>query len=129
MNLIGERASQNEGMIMAAFQRRILKKHADKISQKQDGAMPNFKDSSNANRTFEVDDDSLIYRHKGLLRMVEIKRLTIPKGTKKYKRAKTYPVHNRIIMGHFGQIGRDLTFGFSDQIRDEIMAELDGKII
>lgn len=129
MDLIGQRQAKGEKLILAAFQRRMLQKHADKINEKQNSRMPSFSDSSNANRTFTVNDDSMIYQHKGLLRMVEIKRLTKPNRTEKYTRKKTYDIHNRIIMGHFGQLGRDLTFGFSDSIRDEIIAELDGKII
>ena len=129
MDLVGQRKENGEKLILAAFQRRMLQKHADKINEKQNAKMPKFSDSSNASRTFTVDDDTMIYQHKGLLRMVEMKRLTKPRKTEKYKRKKTYDIHNRIIMGHFGQLGRDLTFGLSDSIRDEIIAELDGKTI
>lgn len=122
MNLIAER--DNENIIFSAFVKRTLKKRADIISKDQDKNMPDFSDKSYSKRSFEVSEDSLIYKHKGLLRFMDMKRLTYPRSIIKYNRKKVYPVHNTIIMKQYDATMRELTYGLSDSIIAEIKAEL-----
>ncbi|MBO6184201.1 MAG: hypothetical protein J6O88_05825 [Chryseobacterium sp.] len=122
MDLIAER--DNDKIIFSAFVKRTLKKRADIISKDQDKNMPDFSDKSYSKRSFEVSEDSLIYKHKGLLRFMDMKRLTYPRSKIKYNRKKVYPVHNIIIMKQYDATMRELTYGLSDSIIAEIKAEL-----
>lgn len=125
MNVVAERA-ENEKLIVAAFQKRVLKQHAEQMKKTQNENVPKFRDTSLDFRNIVTDEDSLIYRHKGIMRMVDMKRLTRPLKTEKYKRKITYNMHNRIIMGHYSAISKDLTFGLSDAVRQDIINELNG---
>lgn len=122
MDLIAER--DNDKIIFSAFVKRTLKKRADIISKDQDKNMPDFSDKSYSKRSFEVSEDSLIYKHKGLLRFMDMKRLTYPRSKIKYTRKKVYPVHNTIIMKQYDATMRELTYGLSDSIIAEIKLEL-----
>ncbi|KNB60978.1 hypothetical protein [Chryseobacterium sp. Hurlbut01] len=128
MDIIAERAGK-EKLIVSAFNRRVLKQHAEKMQKTQNANVPVFSDSSLDFRNIATNDDSLIYRHKGIMRMIDMKRLTRPFTTQKYNRKPVYNVHNRIIMGHYAGLSKDLTFGLTDAVRQEIMSELDGKQI
>lgn len=125
MDVVGERA-EKEKLIVAAFQKRVLKQHAEKMQKTMNANVPKFTDSALDYRNILTDADSLIYRHKGIMRMVDMKRLTLPLRSEKYKRKKTYNMYNRIIMGHYSGLSKDLTFGLTEAVRQEIMAELDG---
>lgn len=125
MDVVAERA-EKEKLIVSAFQKRVLKQHADKMKKTQNENVPKFRNTSLDFRNIVTDEDSLIYRHKGIMRMVDMKRLTKPLRTEKYKRKITYNMHNRIIMGHYSGLSKDLTFGLSDAVRQDIINELDG---
>lgn len=122
MDLIADRS--NEKIIFRSFVKRTLKKRADIISNHQDKNMPDFSDKSYSKRTFEVSEELMIYKHKGLLRFMDMKRLTYPRSKIKYKRKKVYPVHNTIIMKQYDATMKELTYGLSDSIIADIKAEL-----
>lgn len=128
MDVVAERA-EKEKLIVAAFQKRVLRQHADKMQKTQNANVPKFSDTSLDFRNIVTNEDSLIYRHKGIMRMVDMKRLTKPLKTDKYKRKKTYNMHNRIVMGHYSGLSKDLTFGLSDAVRQDIINELDRNTI
>lgn len=125
MDVVGERA-EKEKLIVAAFQKRVLKQHAEKMQKTMNANVPKFTDSALDYRNILTDADSLIYRHKGIMRMVDMKRLTLPLRSEKYNRKKTYNMYNRIIMRHYSGLSKDLTFGLTQAMRQEIIAELDG---
>jgi hypothetical protein len=122
MDLVGER--DNEKIIFRAFVRRTLEKRSKIISDAQNNNMPDFKNKSYSKRTFEVSDEALVYRHKGLLRFLDMKRLTYPNSRIKYKRKRIFAVHNTIIMKQYDATMKELTYGLSDSIISEIKAEL-----
>lgn len=122
MDLVGDR--DNEKIIFRAFVRRTLEKRSKIISDAQNNNMPDFKNKSYSKRTFEVSDETLVYRHKGLLRFLDMKRLTYPKSRIKYNRKRIFAVHNTIIMKQYDATMRELTYGLSDSIISEIKAEL-----
>lgn len=125
MDLIGDRS--NEKIIFRAFVRRTLEKRSKLISEAQDKNMPNFTDKSHARRSFEVSDETLVYNHKRLLRFLDMRRLTFPKSTTKYKRKRIFAVHNTIIMKQYDSTMRELTYGLSDSIVAEIKSGMQNK--
>jgi len=125
MDLIGER--DDDKLIFGAFVRRTLEKRAKIISEVQENNMPNFKNPSYAKRTFEVNNDALTYRHKGILRFLDMKRLTFPKSRIKYTRKRIFAVHNTVIMKQYNATMMELTYGLSDSVISEIKAELRNK--
>lgn len=128
MDLLEDR-KKDDDMIFRAHVERTLRHHAKKMDQAIQGVVGGFSTDAFSERTFYTDDEFLTYRHAGLLRMVDMKRLTKPKTQVKYRRAKVHEAHNRIIMGHFNGIMGDLTYGLTEQIRAELKAELDNKKI
>ncbi|MEI7486276.1 MAG: hypothetical protein WCJ72_02490 [Chryseobacterium sp.] len=122
MDLIGDR--DNEKIIFSAFVKRTLQKRGKIISDSQDKNMPDFSNKSYSKRSFEVSEDSLIYKHKGLLRFLDMKRLTYPRSKIKYTRKKVFAVHNTIIMKQYDATMKELTYGLSDSILAEIKAEI-----
>ncbi|WP_407402223.1 hypothetical protein [Chryseobacterium sp.] len=125
MDVLAER-KEKEKLIVSAFQKRVLQQHGDKMQKTQNENVPRFRKKSLDFRNIVTNEDSLIYRHKGVMRMVDMKRLTKPLKTDKYTRKKTYNIHNRILMGHYSGLSKDLTFGLTAAVREDIINELDG---
>lgn len=125
MDLIQKR-KDDDTPIFRAFVERTLRQHAEKMQRKQDQAMAGFGSCFWKNRNIITDDRSLILKHPTPERFVDMK-IRIKDGVKKPK--KHHEVHNRIIMGHYNGILMDLTYGLTDQVKDQIRKEFDGKII
>ncbi|AEV34145.1 hypothetical protein Oweho_3194 [Owenweeksia hongkongensis DSM 17368] len=44
------------------------------------------------------------------------------------RRGKAYPIYNRIIFGHLNEISKKLSFGFTEEVRQQLAAELNIEI-
>ena len=91
-------------------------------------------------RTFDVDkgrfmDGKLTITHPDYERFLDIKKR--PKSSqnvadwKKRTRGKlkSYPIHNRIIMGNYNQLGYNLLYGLTDEVAKGIKNELHNQTI
>ncbi len=79
-----------------------------------------FKSGFWSEREFSVtgSGNTLQYRHLKVHRFVDIKTRESTKGRKPKKR---YPIHNRIIYGHLNNVARELMFGFTEAVIDEML--------
>ena len=76
-----------------------------------------FESAEWGDRSFTISDSALTYQHLGRHRFVDMKT----RNTKKGKiRKKNHPIHNRIVFGHYNNIIRDLKYGFTDAVKEEL---------
>lgn len=75
----------------------------------------------------EAMDGKLIFRHLDYERFLDMKKSVMTKKGKT-KRTTGYRIHNRFIYGHYMAIARQLSVGFTEQVRDSITQELKSKI-
>ena len=127
MDLIENRKG-NERMIFNAFVQRTLQDHSKKMYDYQQKNMAPFSDKSYEKRTFEINDTTLIYRHKGLLRLMEMKRITYPNSTIKYRQKRIYPTYNKVFTAHYNAIMKNLAYNFAEDIVSELKAEVENKM-
>ena len=110
--LINDRKG-DDSPIFRAHVKRTLKQHAKKMNEKQQGGYSGFSDPAFKGRAYITDGESLQYTHSALYRFVDMKRLRrrggYEKGGPKYARKNVYDFHNRIIMGRYNGIMKDLS--------------------
>jgi hypothetical protein len=102
------------------FIERVLRDTAKDIDKAQIQYMQSRGFASNdwfAGRNFAVANDNLQIQVLKKHRFVDMKTRTSKKGT---KRKKAHPVYNRIIYGHYNNIIRELSFGFTDAIKEQL---------
>lgn len=112
--------------IFRAHMKRTLQDHAEKMNDAQVKGMAGFQSEFWNNRSITTNEQSLFYRHIAVHRFIDMKTRVV--GDKK-KKKKHYEIHNRIIMGHYNGIQLDLTYGLTEQVRNDLKAQFDGKII
>lgn len=76
-----------------------------------------FESTEWSDRSFTVSDSALSYQHLGRHRFVDMKTRNTKQG-KKHK--KNHPIHNRIIFGHYNNIVRELRYGFTDAVVEQM---------
>lgn len=69
-------------------------------------------------RVFETSSSALTYHHLDRHRFVDMRTRNTPEGKIKKK---NYSIHNRIIFGHYNNIVRELSYGFTEAIKEELM--------
>ncbi|AZA93045.1 Uncharacterised protein [Chryseobacterium nakagawai] len=126
MDLLENRKG-GERMIFNAFINRTLQAHSKKIYEQQQKNMPPFSDKSYEKRTFAINDNSLIYSHKGILRLMDMKRISYPNSNKKYIQKRIYPTYNKVFTAHYNAIMKNLAYNFTDDIISELKNEVGNK--
>lgn len=129
MDLLAERATGTDHPIFKANMERLLKEHAQKMNQSQSEGYSAFSNPAFHGRSFSTDGDSLTYTQSALYRFVDMKKLRYPGTQTQYKRSKVYAFHNRIIMGHYNGLMKDLTYGAAEEVKADLIEKLDNKII
>lgn len=117
MDLLSSRSEDD--VLKGRFVRKVLSEAAKDIDQAQRQLMSErgFESADWNDRQFVVSDTSLEYTHLKKHRFVDM-RTREKDGAKRPK--KSHPVHNRIIFGHYNNIIRELTVGFTQEVRDQI---------
>lgn len=128
MDLIADRKA-DDSPIFRAFVERTLKKHARKIDQKQSQGYSAFSDPAFKGRSFATDGESLTYTQAALYRFVDMKKLRYPGSQNQYKRKKVYDFHNRIIMGHYNGIMKELIYGASEEVIADLKKNFPNQIM
>lgn len=129
MDLLAERATGTDHPIFKANMERLLKEHARQMDETQSEGYSVFSDPAFHGRSFSTDGDSLTYTQSALYRFVDMKKLRYPGTQTQYKRSKVYAFHNRIIMGHYNGLMKDLTYGAAEEVKADLIEKLDNKII
>ena len=125
MDLLADRKAE-DSPIFKAHMERTLKEHARKMNQKQMQGYSGFKDPAFRGRSYSTDGDSLTYTQAALYRFVDMKKLRYPGTATQYKRKRVYDFHNRIIMGHYNGIMKDLIYGAAEDVKADLRATIEG---
>lgn len=119
MGLLQDRTNPDD-ILKGRFVRKVLQGAAADIKKAQDSYFSSrgFNMSNGWNdRTFNITDNALDYSHLKKHRFVDMKTREV-KGQKKSK--KSHKIHNKIFWGHYNNIIRELSFGFSEEIKEEL---------
>ena len=116
MDLLNDRKN-DELPIFRAFVQRVLKKRAGEIDADINKGMAGFSSDFWKDKNFTTSDVSLVYSHLPVHRFVDMK---VRKVGGKRTPKKNHEIHNRIIMGQFAGIQAELTYGLTEQVKEEI---------
>ena len=116
MDLLKDRKN-DELPIFRAFVQRVLKKRAGEIDADINKGMAGFSSDFWKDKNFTTSDVSLVYSHLPVHRFVDMK---VRKVGGKRKPKKNHEIHNRIIMEQFAGIQAELTYGLTEQVKEEI---------
>lgn len=119
MNLLEKRDVNSDEILKKRHIKRVMKESAKDIDQAQRKYMTShgFTDSDFYNkRSFVATEDGLVYTHLKKHRFVDMKvrKTPIP------RRKKAHPIHNKIIWGHYNNIIKELHFGFTTAVMEEL---------
>ena len=121
MDLLKDRKN-DELPIFRAFVQRVLKKRAGEIDADINKGMAGFSSDFWKDKNFTTSDVSLVYSHLPVHRFVDMK---VRKVGGKRKPKKNHEIHNRIIMGQFAGIQAELTYGLTEQVKEEIRKNIE----
>lgn len=120
MNLIKSRENFSDQILEGRFIRRVLQDVSKDIdaAQKKYISSRGFKNSDwNSGRSFTVSENTLDYSHLKKNRFLDMKTRTSKTGK---KNKKFHPIHNRIIWGHYNNVIKELHFGFTNAVKEEL---------
>ena len=120
MTPIQSRENLSDQILEGRFIRRVLQDTSKDIDQAQRGYISGrgFENNDwNTKRGFTVSKNEMGYTHLKKHRFVDMKTRTSKSGT---KRKKTHPIHNKIIWGHYNNVIKELHFGFTNAIKEEL---------
>lgn len=117
-NLFENRSNSENTILEKKFIRKKLGETAKEIERVQDTRMSSFSSEFWNNRRFTVTDDQLDFEHLKVHRFVDMRRRQLKDGTKINK--KSYPIHNRVVMGQYSQLTRELAYGFTEEVKNQL---------
>lgn len=116
---MAEAKTLNE-ILEGRFIKRVLTEEAQNIDSAQVKYMAGagFEDAGwFSGRSFDVSESALAYAQQLRHRFVDMRTRNSKKGK---VRKKAHPVYNKIIYGHYNNIVRQLKFGFTDAVKEEL---------
>lgn len=121
-------------MIKDEFVRRVFEDHSERWLKNQESLMLSKRLNFHTNRLrddreLEIVNASelngrLEFTHPDYERFLDMKRSVRRKRGEGFRTKRGYQIHNRPIFGHFFSIGRDLMFGLTNDVKDEIKRDL-----
>lgn len=116
MDLINDRKN-DELPVFRAFVEQVLKRRSGEILAEQNKTFNGFSNPLWQKRTMQNSDVSLVFSHRIEERFLDMKVRKV-EGRRKDK--KHYDVHNRILMGNYAGIMKELTYGLTEQVKENI---------
>lgn len=120
MSLIESRENISDQVVEGRFIRSVLSQAGQDIDKAQRAAMSSrgFENNNWYNdRSFTATETELGYTHLKKHRFVDMKYRTSKAGR---NRKKHHPIHNRIVWGHYNEIIKQLHFGFTEAVKQEL---------
>ncbi|WP_026730216.1 hypothetical protein [Flavobacterium denitrificans] len=120
MNRLQNRENFSEQILEKRFVNKVLRDTGKDIDQSQRKLMSSRGFEANdwySDRSFVATDSQLDYTHLKKHRFVDMKFRNSNKGR---KRKQNHPIHNRIIWGHYNNIIKELHFGFTNAVKEEL---------
>lgn len=120
MSLIAQRTKDSDDILKGIFIKNQLQEVAAEIDSAQTSLMAsrgfNSSDFYN-NREFSATVNALHYTHLAKHRFVDMRTRNTASGKIKKK---NHAIHNRILFGHFNNIIKRLSFGYTQAVKDEM---------
>src|SRR5690554_6086196 len=109
-----------DDILKGRFVKRVFQETAISIDKAVSSTMSKrgFQSPEWEHRSFQTSDSALTYQHPIQNRFVDMRTRNNEKTGR--KRKKHHPVHNRIIFGHYSQVIKELSFGFTEAVREEL---------
>jgi len=126
MNLLDKRQDNSDDIIKGRFIRKVFEETGKDIDTAQTKYMTarGFETSNwYSGRSFSVTDNSMDMEVLKKHRFVDMKTITTDKG--KHSK-KSHPIYNKIVWGHYNNVVRQMAYGFTDSIKDELSRLKDG---
>ena len=120
MNNLQKRTDTANAILENRFMRRVLQDTGKDIDQAQTKYMTSRgfdQDKWYSGRSFNTTDNSLDMEVLKVHRFVDMKS-RVTKAGKKNK--KSHPVYNRIVWGHYNNIIKEMHFGFTEAVKQEL---------
>ena len=118
MNLLANRSQNSDDILKGRFIRQQLQQTAKEIEQASSGKMAGFSSSFWNDRSFSVTDNEMNYEHLKVHRWIDMRTRANKDGSKTKK--KSYPIHNRIVMGQYNQLTKELAYGFTQEVKNQL---------
>ena len=133
-----------DGNIKVEFVRQELEKIGISINEQEERSIRKYlhfrtgrllNDRTRVVNQGDFLDGELSMTHPDYKRFLDIKKRPKPSQNVEAWRNRTrgklksYPIHNRIIMGNYNQLGYNLLYGFTDEVAKGIKNELDNQTI
>ena len=119
MNLLDTRTDSDK-VIEGRFVKHTLEEAGRKLLQAQGNAMTGMRSAFWQNRSISVTDNVMKYQHLKQHRYLDMRTRAQADGTKTKKKSRV--IHNKIVMGHYAGIVKELSFGFTDAIKQQFAA-------
>ena len=120
MTPIQSRENLSDQILEGRFIRRVLQDTSKDIDQAQSAYISGrgFENNDwNSARGFTVTENEMGYTHLKKHRFVDMKTRTTKNGK---VRKKSHPIHNKIIWGHYNNVIKELHFGFTNAVKEEL---------
>lgn len=120
MSLINTREQFSDAILEGRFIRKVSQTMTQVIDKAQTAYMSSRgfeSDNWYSGRGFVATETGLEYSHLKKHRFVDMKSRNSSKGK---VRKKQHPVHNRIIWGHYNNMIKELHFGFTHAVQEEL---------
>lgn len=118
MDVLKNRDNRSDEILQGKFIRSKLQEIAQDINKAQAKSMSSFKSSFWHNRVFTVTDSQMTLQHDNRERFVDMRTRLGRNGTPIKK--KNHVVHNKIIWGQYNYLVRELAFGFTEAVKEEL---------
>jgi hypothetical protein len=122
MSLRQERNNKAEAILEGKFITYVLEREASDLDQDIKGRLGYFTSSFWQDRSMAVNNNTLTYLHLKQHRYVDMRTRDSLLGK---RRKHFYNVHNRPLYGHANEIVKELTIGFTQGVKDQLM-QMDG---
>lgn len=114
----------HDDVVKGQFIKNSLQRHGQEVDQEISKRMARagFRSDFWSKRNFELNENTLSYKHLPQHRFVDIRTRKSKAGV---KRKKNHPIHNRVHYGHLNNLARELMYGFTVAIKEEIKEKLE----
>ncbi len=118
MSIRDLRAQGTSGISEGRFVRKVLKEQGGDILSAQEKRMSRFTSPDwFEKRGMKADDSRLTITELKKHRYIDMKTRNTRHGKKKKK---NYPIYNKIMFGHLNNIVRELSYGYTEEVVQEM---------
>lgn len=118
MNLLANRTDNSDEILKGRFVRQQLQITANEIEAESAKKMAGFNSAFWRERSFSVTDNEMNYEHLKIHRWLDMRTRANKDGSKHKK--KSYSIHNRIVMGQYNQLTKELAYGFTEEVKQQL---------